>query len=59
MKKIGVLCPTPEGRPQCDWVIVDAGSVIIHLFRKEIRELYKLEKLWDISFNNNIETKLA
>jgi len=59
LKKIGVLCPTPEGRPQCDWVIVDAGSVIIHLFRKEIRELYKLEKLWDISFNNNIETKLA
>ena len=56
---MGVLCPAPEGRPQCDWVIVDAGSVIIHLFRKEIRELYKLEKLWDINFNNNIETKLA
>ncbi len=59
LKKLGILCPAPEGRPQCDWVIVDAGSVIIHLFRKEIRELYKLEKLWDINFNNNIETKLA
>jgi len=59
LKKMGIFCPPPEGRPQCDWVIVDAHSVIIHLFRKEIRELYKLEKLWDISFNNTIETKLA
>ena len=58
LKKIGVFCPSPEGRPQCDWVIVDAGSVIIHLFRKEIRDLYNLEKLWDINFES-IETKLA
>ena len=42
----------------CDWVIVDAGSVIIHLFRPEIRELYNLEKLWDISFDT-IGNKLA
>jgi len=50
LKKIGIKCPSPEGRPKCDWVIVDAGSVIIHLFRSEIREIYKLEKLWDMSF---------
>ena len=37
------MCPNPEGRPKCDWVIVDAGSVVIHLFRSEIRELYNLE----------------
>ena len=59
LKKIGIKCPSPEGRPQCDCVIVDAETVIIHLFRKVIRDLYKLEKLWDINFNNNIETKLA
>ena len=58
LKKIGIKCPSPEGRPKCDWVIVDAGSIIVHLFRQEIRELYSLEKLWDISFDNT-ETKLA
>ncbi len=58
LKKIGVKCPNPEGTPKCDWVIVDAGSVIVHLFRPEIRELYNLEKLWDISFDT-IENKLA
>ena len=58
LKKIGILCPNPEGRPKCDWIIVDAGSIIVHLFRQEIRDLYSLEKLWDINFDN-IETKLA
>ena len=47
---MGIKCPIPSGRPQCDWVIVDAGSVIVHLFRPEIRELYGLEKLWGMSF---------
>ena len=50
LKKIGILCPIPEGRPKCDWIIVDAGSVIIHLFKKEIRLHYNLEKLCDINF---------
>ena len=58
LKKIGILCPNPEGRPKCDWIIVDAGSIIVHLFRQEIRDLYSLEKLWNINFDN-IETKLA
>ena len=58
LKKLGITCPSPEGRPQCDWVIVDAGSVIIHLFRSEIRKLYKLEKLWEISFDS-VENTLA
>ena len=58
LKKIGILCPNPEGLPKCDWIIVDAGSIIVHLFRQEIRDLYSLEKLWDINFNNII-TNLA
>ena len=58
LKKNGILCPNPEGRPKCDWVIVDAGSIIIHLFRSEIRELYNLEKLWDMSFDS-VENQLA
>jgi len=58
LKKIGIKCPNPEGRPQCDWTIVDAGMVIVHLFRPEIREIYSLEKLWDMSFDS-VENKLA
>ena len=58
LKKNGIMCPNPEGRPKCDWVIVDAGSVIVHLFRSEIRELYNLEKLWNMSFDS-VENKLA
>ena len=58
LKKIGILCPNPEGRPKCDWIIVDVGLIIVHLFRQEIRDLYSLEKLWDINFDN-METKLA
>ena len=58
LKKNGIICPSPEGRPRCDWVIVDAGSVIVHLFRPEIREYYSLEKLWDMSFDS-FENKLA
>lgn len=58
LKKNDIACPGPEGRPKCDWVIIDAGSVIVHLFRQEIREYYGLEKLWDISFDS-LENKLA
>ena len=58
LKQIGIACSNPEGRPKCDWVIVDAGSVVIHLFRSEIRELYNLEKLWDMSIDP-VEIKLA
>lgn len=35
-----------EGQPQCDWVLVDAGDIIVHIFRPEVREFYNLEKMW-------------
>ncbi len=58
LKKLGFKNPAPEGRPKCDWVIVDAGSVIVHLFKKEIRELYNLEQLWEVNFESE-KSKLA
>jgi len=58
LKKDGIICPNPAGRPKCDWVIVDAGSVIIHLFRPEIRDIYSLEKLWEMNFDT-MENKTA
>lgn len=38
--------PRIEGTPVCDWVVIDAGAVIVHVFRPEVREFYKLEKIW-------------
>lgn len=36
-----------EGRENKDWVLIDAGHVIVHLFRPEVRAYYDLEKLWE------------
>ncbi len=44
--KLQGLVPRIEGVPQCDWVLVDAGDVIVHLFRPDVREFYNLEKMW-------------
>lgn len=37
-----------EGMPTCDWVLIDAGDVIVHLFRPEVRTFYNLEKMWSV-----------
>ena len=46
LKTRGVKGIAIEGMPQCDWVLVDAGDVIVHLFRPEVRDFYNLEKIW-------------
>ena len=45
-KAAGVEAPRAEGMPHCDWVLVDAGDVIVHIFRPEVRQFYNLEKMW-------------
>lgn len=37
-----------EGMPSADWVLIDAGDVIIHLFRPEVRSFYNIEKIWSV-----------
>jgi len=38
--------PRVEGMPVADWVLIDAGDVIVHLFRPEVRTFYNLERMW-------------
>jgi ribosome-associated protein len=45
-KAAGAATPRIQGLPHCDWVLVDGGDVIIHLFRPEVRQFYNLEKMW-------------
>ncbi len=48
LKALGVHGADAEGYPQCDWVLVDAGDVIVHLFRPEVRAFYNIEKMWGV-----------
>lgn len=38
--------PRCEGLPAADWVLIDAGDIIVHVFRPEVREFYGLERMW-------------
>ncbi len=49
LKEAGYRRARVEGLPACDWVLIDAGDVVVHLFRPEVREFYNLEKLWSVT----------
>jgi ribosome-associated protein len=44
--KAGLRGVRVEGMRQADWVLIDAGDVIVHLFRPEVRTFYNIEKIW-------------
>ena len=50
LREAGFGKPRVEGLPHCDWVLVDAGDVIVHVFRPEVREFYNIEKMWQAEF---------
>ncbi len=46
LKETGIRDTRVEGMPLCDWVLIDAGDVIVHIFRPEARTFYNIEKMW-------------
>lgn len=53
LREKGFGKPKIEGVPQCDWVLVDAGDVIVHVFRPEVRDFYNIEKMWSANMPND------
>ncbi|MXO65691.1 ribosome silencing factor [Altericroceibacterium endophyticum] len=47
IKHAGYSSPRVEGLPGADWVLIDAGDVVVHLFRPEVRGFYNLERMWN------------
>ncbi|QUD90799.1 ribosome silencing factor [Phenylobacterium montanum] len=48
LKDLGAGKARVEGLPDCNWVLIDAGDIIVHLFRPEVRVFYNLEKIWSV-----------
>lgn len=46
LRESGLAHAKAEGMPACDWVLIDAEDVIVHLFRPEVRAFYNLERIW-------------
>ena len=46
LKNAGIRSLRSEGQPACDWVLIDAGDVVVHVFRPEVRAFYNLERIW-------------
>lgn len=46
LKEIKYATARVEGQPANDWVLIDVGDIVLHIFRPEVREFYNLEKMW-------------
>ncbi len=56
LKKAGYISVPVEGKETCDWVLVDAGDIIVHLFKPDMRDYYNLEKMWSVTMEKSAET---
>ena len=54
LKQRGLVPLSVEGLAQADWVLIDAGDVIVHLFRPEVRDFYNLEKMWSVPLPEHV-----
>lgn len=57
LKEHGLGKARVEGLPHCDWVLIDAGDVIVHLFRPEVRAFYNIEKIWSVDSGHRIDAR--
>ena len=56
LKDAGMKRARLEGAPACDWVLIDAEDVIVHLFRPEVRKFYNLERIWSETARAPVKT---
>ncbi|MEQ5788183.1 ribosome silencing factor [Erythrobacter sp. NFXS35] len=59
IKKAGFGHVRIEGLPAADWVLIDAGDVVVHLFRPEVRSFYNLERMWSFEGSDTAATGRA
>jgi ribosome-associated protein len=57
LKEAGYEHIPVEGEDSCEWVLVDAGNIIVHLFKPEVRRYYNLEKMWSVQLPQ-VQTEL-
>ena len=57
LKNSGFKCANIEGNNSTGWIVIDCGDIIVHIFKKEIREFYNLEKMWSIDLESYSEWK--
>ena len=49
LKSLYGILSRVEGLDSANWVLIDAGDIVVHIFRPEVRDYYQLEKMWQIS----------
>ncbi len=53
LKAAGMRGVSMEGAARADWILIDGGDVIVHVFRPEVREFYALEKMWGVDMTRD------